>query len=471
MADAYDVVVIGAGPGGYVAAIRAAQLGLKVACVEANSYEGGLGGTCLNWGCIPAKALLESAALAQTLKSHGEEFGVRPVDVDYDMGAAVNRSRAISEKLSEGVAYLFKKNGIDAVFGRGRLTPERRVVVEPVNGDGEARTLEATSVIIATGAVMKTFPGFELDGKRVIGSREALVLRDPPERMVVVGAGFVGVEFADVFSAFGVDVTVVEALDTLVPLEDPEIGKALARSFKKRGMKVRTGTMVMELSRDDNPMVLTVESGKGEERIYTDLVLMAVGREPVVGGIGLEEAGVEVADGFIRIDEGCQTNVEGVYAVGDVAGQPMLAHKGSHEGILAAEGIAGLHPRPMRYDNIPGVGYCHPEIATIGLGEAAAVEAGFEVSVGKYPLTAHGRALTAGDNAGFVKIVADAKYGEILGVHMIGHNVSELIGEVGVARMLESTVEELAAHAHAHPSMAEAVMEAALVTLGRPIHL
>ena len=471
MADLYDVVVIGAGPGGYVAAIRAAQLDLKVACVEDNSYEGGLGGTCLNWGCIPAKALLESAGLAQTLKSHGEEFGVRPVDVDYDMGAAVDRSRAISEKLSKGVAYLFKKNGIDTVFGRGRLTPERRVVVEPVNGEGEARTLEAASVIIATGAVMKTFPGFELDGKRVIGSREALALRDPPERMVVVGAGFVGVEFADVFSAFGVDVTIVEALDTLVPLEDPEIGKALARSFKKRGMTVRTGTMVKELSRDASPMGLTVESSKGEERIYTDLVLMAVGREPVIGGIGLEEAGVEVADGFIRIDERCRTNVEGVYAVGDVAGQPMLAHKGSHEGILAAEQIAGLNPHPMRYDNIPSVGYCHPEIATIGLGEAAAVEAGFEVSVGKYPLGAHGRALTAGDNEGFVKIVADAKYGEILGAHMIGHNVSELIGEVGVARMLESTVEELAAHPHAHPSMAEAVMEAAFVTLGRAIHL
>ncbi len=471
MADSYDVVVIGAGPGGYVAAIRAAQLGLKVACVEANAYEGGLGGTCLNWGCIPAKALLESAALAQTLKSHGEAFGVRPVDVDYDMGAAVDRSRAISEKLSKGVAYLFKKNGIDTVFGRGRLTPERRVVVEPVNGEGEARTLEAKSVIIATGAVMKTFPGFELDGKRVIGSREALALRDPPERMVVVGAGFVGVEFADVFSAFGVDVTIVEALDTLVPLEDPEIGKALARSFKKRGMTVRTGTMVKELSRDASPMVLTVESGKGEERIYTDLVLMAVGREPVIGDIGLEEAGIDVADGFIRIDERCRTNVEGVYAVGDVAGQPMLAHKGSHEGILAAEQIAGLNPHPMRYDNIPSVGYCHPEIATIGLGETAAVEAGFDVSVGKYPLTAHGRALTAGDNEGFVKIVADARYGEILGVHMIGHNVSELIGEVGVARMLESTVEELAAHPHAHPSMAEAVMEAAFVTLGRAIHL
>ncbi|MDT8436681.1 MAG: dihydrolipoyl dehydrogenase [Gemmatimonadota bacterium] len=469
MADSYDVVVIGAGPAGYVCAIRAAQLGLKTACVESNSYEGGLGGTCLNWGCIPAKALLESAALAQNLKSHGEEMGVRPVEVEYDIGAAVDRSRFISEKLTKGIAFLFKKNGIEHLAGKGRIAGAGKVEVTPEEGD--AFTVEAKNIVIATGAVMKSFPGFEIDGEKVIGSREALALRKPPERMVVVGGGYVGVEFADVFAAFGVDVTVVELLDTLVPLADAEIGKTLARSFKKRGMTIRTGTKVKSLDRDASPMVLTVETGKGEETIETDVVLMAVGRAPVTDGLGLEELGVEMDGPWVKIDEWCRTSVDGVYAIGDVAGEPMLAHKGSHEGIVAAEKIAGVAHHPMRYDNIPSVGYCHPEVAAIGLTEDEAKEAGHEVKVGKFPLTSHGRALTAGHADGFIKIVADAEYGEILGVHMIGYNVSELIGEAGMARALESTVEEIAAHAHAHPSMAEAVMEAALAAMGRAIHV
>jgi len=468
MADSYDVVVIGAGPAGYVCAIRAAQLGLKTACVESKSYEGGFGGTCLNWGCIPAKALLESAALAHNLKAHGEDMGVRPIEVEYDMSAAVDRSRFISEKLTGGIQYLFKKNEIDAIEGRGRVAGKGKVEVD--SEDGETRTIEAKSIVIATGAVMKSFPGFEIDGEKVIGSREALGLRKLPEKLVVVGAGYVGVEFADVFAAFGVEVTLVEALDTLVPIADAEIGKTLARSFKKRGMTIMTGTKVKSLDRDASPMKLTVETSKGEETIETDIVLMAVGRKPVTENLGLEDAGVEMNEQWIAIDEWCATNVEGIYAIGDVAGEPMLAHKGSHEGIVAAEKIAGVAEHPMRYDNIPSVGYCHPEVATIGLTEEQAKEAGHEVKVGKYPLSAHGRALTAGHSEGFVKIVADAKYGEVLGVHMIGHNVSELIAEAGMARALESTVEEIAAHAHAHPSMAEAVMEAAFATMGRAIH-
>jgi len=468
MADSYDVVVIGAGPAGYVCAIRAAQLGLKTACVESKSYEGGFGGTCLNWGCIPAKALLESAALAHNLKAHGEDMGVRPIEVEYDMSAAVDRSRFISEKLTGGIQYLFKKNEIDAIEGRGRIAGKGKVEVD--SEDGETRTIEAKSIVIATGAVMKSFPGFEIDGEKVIGSREALGLRKLPEKLVVVGAGYVGVEFADVFAAFGVEVTLVEALDTLVPIADAEIGKTLARSFKKRGMTIMTGTKVKSLDRDASPMKLTVETSKGEETIETDIVLMAVGRKPVTENLGLEDAGVEMNEQWIAIDEWCATNVEGIYAIGDVAGEPMLAHKGSHEGIVAAEKIAGVAEHPMRYDNIPSVGYCHPEVATIGLTEEQAKEAGHEVKVGKYPLSAHGRALTAGHSEGFVKIVADAKYGEVLGVHMIGHNVSELIAEAGMARALESTVEEIAAHAHAHPSMAEAVMEAAFATMGRAIH-
>ncbi len=469
MAEVFDVVVIGAGPAGYVCAIRAAQLGLRTACVENGSYEGGLGGTCLNWGCIPAKALLESAALAETLKSHGDEMGVRPIEVEYDMGAAVDRSRFISEKLTKGIGFLFKKNGVEHVVGTGRIAAPGKVEVTPAEGD--PLTLETKNIVIATGAVMKSFPGFEIDGEKVIGSREALALRSPPERMVVVGAGYVGVEFADVFNAFGVDVTLVEALDSVVPLADAEIGKTLARSFKKRGMTIRTGTKVKSLDRDASPMILTVETDKGEETIETDVVLMAVGRSPVTEGLGLAEAGVEMNGPWVKIDEWCQTNVPGIYAIGDVAGEPMLAHKGSHEGIVAAEKIAGVAHHPMRYDNIPSVGYCHPEVATIGMTEDEAAEAGYEVKVGKYPLTAHGRALTAAHNEGFVKIVADAKYGEVLGVHMIGHNVSELIGEAGLARALESTVEEIAAHAHAHPSMAEAVMEAAMAALDRAIHM
>ncbi len=469
MADIYDIVVIGSGPAGYVCAIRAAQLGLKAVCVESKSYEGGFGGTCLNWGCIPAKALLESAALAQNLKAHGEEMGVRPIEVVYDLGAAVDRSRFVSEKLTDGVQYLLKKNKVDQVEGHGRIAGPGKVEVTDENG--ASMTLETKNIVIATGAVMKSFPGFEIDGTKVIGSREALALRNPPSRLVVVGGGFVGVEFADVFNAFGIQVTIVEALGTLVPLADAEIGKTLARAFKKRGMDIRIGTKVKSLDREASPMLLTVESAKGEETIETDVVLMAVGRAPATDDLGLDVAGIEMNGPWVKIDEWCATNVAGVYAIGDVAGEPMLAHKGSHEGIVVAERIAGVARHPMRYDNIPSVGYCHPEVAVIGLTEDEAKAAGHEVKVGKYPLTSHGRAVTAAHNEGFVKIVADAKYGEILGVHMIGYNVSELIGEAGLARALESTVEEIAAHAHAHPSMAEAVMEAALAVMDRAIHV
>ena len=469
MSETYDVVVVGAGPAGYVCAIRAAQLGLRTACVESGSYEGGLGGTCLNWGCIPAKALLESAALAHNLQHHGARMGVKPVEVEYDFPAAVKRSRIITRKLTAGVKYLLGKNKVDIIQGRGRLAGAGRVAVE---SDGETREIATRNVVFATGSVMNTFPGFELDGEKVIGSREALGLQQLPAKMAIVGAGFVGVEFADVFNAFGVDVTLIEALDTLVPFEDPEIGKALERSFRKRGIRNLTNTRVKHLDRDSSPMVLTVVNPDGSETAEeTDLVLMAVGRRPVTENLGLEKNGVAVEDGFIRIDDWCRTNQPGVYAIGDVAGQPMLAHVGSHEGIVAAEHIAGVAKHPMTYGNIPSVGYCHPEVASIGMSVAQAEEAGHEVVTGKYPLGAHGRALTAESADGFVKVVADAKYGEVLGVHMIGHNVSELVAEVGMARELEATLDEIVRHAHAHPSMAEAVMEAAFAALGRSVHM
>ncbi|WP_420449723.1 dihydrolipoyl dehydrogenase [Candidatus Palauibacter sp.] len=469
MSETYDVVVVGAGPAGYVCAIRAAQLGLRTACVESGSYEGGLGGTCLNWGCIPAKALLESAALAHNLQHHGARMGVKPVEVEYDFPAAVKRSRMITRKLTAGVKYLLGKNKVDIVQGRGRLAGTGRVAVE---SDGETLELATRNVVFATGSVMKTFPGFELDGEKVIGSREALGLQELPAKMAIVGAGFVGVEFADVFNAFGVEVTLIEALDTLVPLEDPEIGKALERSFRKRGIRSLTNTRVKQLDREASPMVLTVVNPDGSETAEeTDLVLMAVGRRPVTENLDLEKNGVAMEDGFIRIDGWCRTNQPGVYAIGDVAGQPMLAHVGSHEGIVAAEHIAGVAKHPMTYGNIASVGYCHPEVASIGMSAAQAEEAGHEVVTGKYPLGAHGRALTAESADGFVKVVADAKYGEVLGVHMIGHNVSELVAEVGMARELEATLDEIVRHAHAHPSMAEAVMEAAFAALGRAIHM
>lgn len=469
MSETYDVVVVGAGPAGYVCAIRAAQLGLRTACVESGSYEGGLGGTCLNWGCIPAKALLESAALAHNLQHHGARMGVKPVEVEYDFPAAVKRSRIITRKLTAGVKYLLGKNKVDIIQGRGRLAGAGRVAVE---SNGETREIATRNVVFATGSVMNTFPGFELDGEKVIGSREALGLQQLPAKMAIVGAGFVGVEFADVFNAFGVDVTLIEALDTLVPFEDPEIGKVLERSFRKRGIRNLTNTRVKHLDRDSNPMVLTVVNPDGSETAEeTDLVLMAVGRRPVTENLGLEKNGVAVEDGFIRIDGWCRTNQPGVYAIGDVAGQPMLAHVGSHEGVVAAEHLAGVAKHPMTYGNIPSVGYCHPEVASIGMSVAQAEEAGHEVVTGKYPLGAHGRALTAESADGFVKVVADAKYGELLGVHMIGHNVSELVAEVGMARELEATLDEIVRHAHAHPSMAEAVMEAAFAALGRSIHM
>lgn len=469
MSETYDVVVIGSGPAGYVCAIRAAQLGLKVACVESGSYEGGFGGTCLNWGCIPAKTLLESAALAHNLKSQGAQMGVNPIQVEYDFPAAVARSRGIATKLTGGVQFLLKKNKIDIIQGRGRIAGAGRVAVE---AGEQSQQLDAKNIVVATGSVMKTFPGFEFDGVKVIGSREALGLETLPGRLVIVGGGFVGVEFADVFNAFGVDVTLIEALDSLVPLEDPEIGKTLERSFKKRGIQVRTKTKVRELDRTSDPLILTVENADGSEGIEkTDLVLMAAGRRPVTEDLGLEENGVTLDGGAIVVNEWCQTSKAGVYAIGDVvAGQPMLAHVGSHEGIVAAEHIAGAGKHPMRYDNIPSVGYCHPEIASIGMTQKQAEEAGHTVVSGKYSLGAHGRALSAGHTEGFVKIIADAKYGEVLGAHMIGHNVSELIAEVGLGRELETTLDEIVGHAHGHPSMAEAVMEAAFSALGRGIH-
>jgi dihydrolipoamide dehydrogenase len=470
IADSYDLVVIGAGPGGYVAAIRAAQLGLQVACVEAKSREGGLGGVCLNWGCIPAKALLESASLARRIRDDAADFGVKVKDYQLDIGAAVGRSRQVSDRLTKGVRYLFDKNGVTTIIGRARLAAGKKVEIE--RDQGGPVSVSARNIIVATGSRPKTFPGFEFDGERVISSREALELTKLPGRIVVVGAGSTGMEFADVFNAFGADVTIVEALPQLLPLEDEEVAGVVARSFKKRGITVKKNTSVKSLERLKTKLKVTVEGPGGEETIDCDLLLMAVGRAPNTEDLGLDAAGVALDEkGWIKVDEFCRTTADGIYAIGDVAGPPMLAHKASHEGIVAAERIAGVPAHPIARDNIPSCTYCHPEVASVGRTEKQAREDGYDVKIGKFPFSANGRALTAGSPDGMVKIVADAKYGEVLGVHMVGHNVTELIAEVGLGRTLETTVEEIAGTVHAHPTLAETVMEAALAALGRPIHI
>ncbi|NIN72447.1 MAG: dihydrolipoyl dehydrogenase [Gemmatimonadetes bacterium] len=470
MKDSYDLAVIGAGPGGYVAAIRAAQLGMDVACVESESREGGLGGVCLNWGCIPTKAMLESANLARHIKDGAADFGIRVKGYELDIGAAVTRSRQISERLTKGVKFLFDKNGVMPIFGRAKLAGGKKLEVE-LKG-GSSATVQASNVIIATGSRPKTFPGFEFDGERVVSSREALEIRKPPGHIVIVGAGSIGMEFADIFNAFGANVTIVEILPQLLPLEDAEIAGVVERSFKKRGIKVKKKTGIKSLEKQDTKLQVTVEGASGEEVIECDTLLMAVGRTPNVEDLGLEAAGVNLDDdGWIAVDEFGRTAGDGIYAIGDVAGNPMLAHKASHEGIVAVEQIAGLPTHPLAREDVPSCTYCHPEVASIGRTEQQAKEDGHQVKVGKFPFSANGRALAAGAPDGMVKIVADAKYGEVLGVHMVGHNVTELIAETGLGRTLETTVHEIATTVHAHPTLSETVMEAALAALGRPIHI
>jgi dihydrolipoamide dehydrogenase len=431
--DSYDLVVIGAG------------------CVESESREGGLGGVCLNWGCIPTKALLESANLARQIKDGAADFGIKVKGYDLDIGAAVTRSRQISERLTKGVKFLFDKNGVMPIFGRAKLAGGNKLDVELKGG---------------------SIPGFEFDGERVVSSREALEIKRPPGHIVIVGAGSIGMEFADVFNAFGANVTIVEILPQLLPLEDAEIAGVVERSFKKRGIKVKRKTGVKSLEKLDTKLQVTVEGASGEQVIECDTLLMATGRTPNVEDLGLEAAGVKLDDqGWITVDEFGRTSADGIYAIGDVAGMPMLAHKATHEGIVAVEQIAGHPTHPLAREDVPSCTYCHPEVASIGRTEVQAKEDGYQVQVGKFPFSANARALAAGAPDGMVKIVAEAKYGEVLGVHMVGHNVTELIAEIGLGRALETTVHEIAATVHAHPTLSETIMEAALATLGRPIHI
>ena len=464
----FDVIFLGGGPAGYVGAIRCAQLGLNAAVIERE----GLGGTCVLWGCIPAKALLEAANLA-TRVSHAAEFGVGVGEVKLDFGVAMKRSRDVSTKNSKGVEFLFKKNKVTWIKGTGTLASNKSVKV--TMADGKSETHSATkAVVIATGSRVRGLPqaGLELNKTTVISSDEALVLEKAPKSIAIVGAGAVGCEFADVFHAFGSKVSLIEAMPRILPLEDEDSSAEVQRSFKKRGMDVMAGAKLTGAKIGKDSVTLTVEVQGAKQEIVADRVLVATGRATNVENIGLKEAGVQLTDrGFIKINERMETSAKGLYAIGDVAGPPMLAHKGEREGMIVAEVIAGKSFHPLSYGNIPNATYCHPEVASIGMTEAQVKEKKIDYKVGKFPYSANGRARTSGETEGFVKIIRDAKYGEILGAHIVGAHATELIHELAVARENEFTVEEIELAIHAHPTLSESIAEAVLDSLGRAIHI
>jgi len=465
MSETYDITIIGAGPGGYVAAIRAAQLGLNVALVEKEH----LGGVCLNWGCIPTKALLRNAEVVSLL-DQGREFGFSVSDVELDFTAAVDRSRKISERLVKGVGLLMRKNNVEVIEGRGALKSAN--VVEVAMNDGGTRTIETENVIVATGAHARSIPGITPDGERVMTYRSAIVLRDLPDSTVIVGAGPIGMEFAQVWSSYGTEVTVVEMLPHAVPLEDEEISKIVERAFRRnRRVQIMTSTRVQDIAVSADGVRVTVATDDDEEEILeAERALIAIGVQPNSDGIGLEDVGVHTERGNIVVDDHLRTNVDGIYAIGDVTGKMALAHVASAQGIIAVETIADVETRPLDYDAVPRCTYCHPQVASFGISEAEAVEQGHEVKVGKFPFRPNGKALALGERDGFVKIVAEATTGEILGAHLVGPEVTELLPELVLARTWELTPEEIARAVHAHPTLSEALMEAAHGVFGKPIH-
>lgn len=463
-ATTYDLAVLGGGPGGYTAAIRAAQLGLNVAIVE----EDRLGGVCLNWGCIPSKALLTGAELLETLRHHGDTFGVEAEGLRLDYDKAVTHSRKTADRLAKGVGSLMKKNRITVVPGRGRLVAPNAL---EVSGESPT-TVEAARVLVATGSKEWVPPGVDVDGERVLTSREMLESRRVPARLVVIGAGAVGVEFAYVMAMYGSQVTMVEMADQMLPGADADVAQALQREFRRKEIDVRTGTRFEELKSQGDGVHVTVSRGGESSLLEADQVLMAIGRAPLTGNLGLEEIGVETdPKGFIPVDARCRTEVEGVWAIGDVVGAPLLAHKAAEEGVAAVEWMAGVTRPPLDHGKIPGCIYAQPQVAWVGLTEAQAREAhGDDIRVGSFPFTASGKAVAAAHTAGFVKIVAEPKYGEIVGAHLVGAGATELVAEIGLAMTLESTTAEVAATTHAHPTLSEAIHEAALLAEGRGIN-
>lgn len=463
----YDVLVLGSGPGGYVAAIRASQLGLKTAVIERES----LGGICLNWGCIPTKALLKSAKVFEYL-NHASDFGITVEGGKADFGAVIKRSRGVADGMSKGIQFLFKKNKIDAIMGNGILKKDKKI--EVTAADGAKTTYEADHIIIATGARSKELPGIAIDKKNIIGYREAMSLPTMPESMVVIGAGAIGVEFAYFYHTMGTKVTVVEFMENgLVPREDAEISKELNKIYKKKGMTILGNTAVEKVDISGTKKKVTVKDRKtGESQVIEcDVVLSATGVTPNLENIGLEEVGISIEKGFIKVDEFYNTSVKGYYAIGDVLPTQALAHLASAEGITCVEKIAGQHVQPIDYGNVPGCTYCSPEVASVGYTEVAAKEAGYELKIGKFPFAASGKAAAGGVKDGFVKLIFDAKYGELLGAHFIGDNVTEMIAEIVVARKLETTGHEMIKSIHPHPTMSEAIMEAAAAAYGEVIHI
>ncbi|HAF31292.1 MAG TPA: dihydrolipoyl dehydrogenase [Bacteroidales bacterium] len=461
----YDLIIIGSGPGGYVAAIRASQLGMKVGVVEKSE----LGGICLNWGCIPTKSLLKSGQVFNYVK-HAADYGVSiEGEAKADFEKMIQRSRGVADGMSKGIQFLFKKNKIDHIQGFGKLKNNK--TVEVTDAEGKKQDIEAKHIILATGARSKELPNLKQDGKKIIGYREAMTLPKQPKSMIVVGSGAIGSEFANFYNAIGTDVTLVEFLPNIVPNEDEEVSKQLGRSFKKAGIKVMVDSSVESVDTTGKVCKVTIKTKKGEEIHEAEIVLSAIGVTPNIENIGIEDLGVELEKGKIKVDDFYKTNMDGIYAIGDIVHGPALAHVASAEGIICVEKIAGLNPEPINYKNIPACTYTSPEVASVGLTEIAAKEAGFEIKVGKFPFTASGKASAAGEKDGFVKLIFDEKYGELLGAHLIGANVTEMIAELVVAKKLETTGHEIIKSIHPHPTMSEAIMEAAAAAYGEVIHI
>jgi dihydrolipoamide dehydrogenase len=467
MSKSFDIAVLGGGPGGYVAAIRASQLGYKTLVIDKEN----LGGICLNWGCIPTKALLKSAEMFDQLKNHSGDFGLKVEGLSFDFNKIIKRSRDISEKIAKNVEMLVKKNKIERIRGYGKLISKNQFDIYDKDGKAVDSVL-ADKIIIATGAHPKVFPSIPVDGKNIITSTEAMILEKQPKDLIVIGAGAIGVEFAYFYSALGTKVTIIEMMKNILPIEDKEISETLEKNFKKRGIEIHTKAKVEKVEAEGERVNVLIEKDGKKKILSAEKVLSAVGVTGNVEGFGLQELGIEIERGHIKVDKRTyRTNIENIFAIGDVIGAPWLAHVASAEGIHCVETIHGLNPHPIDYDSVPGCTYCNPQVASIGMTEWKAKELGYEIKVGKFPFMASGKAFAAGDREGFVKLVFDAKYGELLGAHIIGNEATELIAELGIAKSLEATYESIVKTIHAHPTLAESIMEAAANAYGESIHI